>query len=763
MSGMERIETEHVCQPRSRSPSHLLDLDFSFPEQDQSSRYKYPAEPRCQNRKRFDSSSCLLCSWMSAEFPKLMAKLKNAELELTERRNAETRRNILEGIINQEKDINSSSSQSSSKRSCSAEAIIELIKVKEDLLGAESRAVTLEREGLVLREEINRLKLQRQQPTDDDTLLFPIQNRKLTIFSTAVCQAVQPENVDPGIGKDFLARRVQDLINEEYIAMNELLHKQLADQVAKVHVKLRRAQRIVVKSCTLATYVRYFKSWRFRIVERKCAKREKELRVKFTNAKERCLQMRTFSLWSCKSLKRRQQFSVEKGCAIRRCFVKWATLNSIEKNRCMRITQELESQNREIETERMAYQRQMMMLQKDLTKAKVKASERNRLYSEVKILRKRCNGLKKSLRQEKVEKLMASSETRIQVIFYKWKLISLQQKSTKVLNGQLRFLSLMTKFQIWRQHTQARIVPARRTKQDAFHSWKIIAALQIKYRRAMAYEMMRLTWSANVEMNRRLMVARHFSAWRRLQGKSLRARFCKLNRALTSQYNARLRNSMWKWQLYISQEKVDLTRSVLKNQVKSCEKRICEIQARQKRNTAVLEFTRANNLKDLEKVTRRASQQMQYKDAEHDREILKIRQEMEERTSSYGQRLSENQTVHARELKVVTFRIWAAFSNKIARIKRARSIAIKKHINIMKEKSILRTQLIVFMIWSRWKNLLYKKTRRQLYTADLKLAGKLPTPIHKLFTGFLNDWHDPKICIQSNSPQLTRSTSEHSL
>lgn len=755
MSGIGRIDTEHECQARTRGSSILFDLDFSFPEQDQSDN---SPTGRFQNRQRL-KSSCLLCSWMSAEFPKLMAKLTKAEIELKERRDAETRRNILDGIMNQETDVISYSPHSSNKRSCNAEAIVELIKVKEDLLGAETRAVTLEREGLVLREEINRLKLQRSQLTDDEDLFVPSPNRKL-IFSTAVCQVFHPEKVDPVIAKGGLTRRVQDLINEEYITMSELLQKELADQVAKVHDKLKRAQQIVVKSCTLATFVRYFKSWRFRIVWRKCAKRQKELRVKFTNAKDQCLQLRTFSLWNCKSLKRRQQFTVEKGCTIRRCFVKWVTLSSIEKIRSMLITQELEAQKMEIETERMAYQRQMMILQKDLTKAKVKSSERNRLYSEVKILRKRCNTLKKSLRLEKIQKLMTSRDTSVlPMTFYKWRFISFQQKSKRVLDEQMRFLCLKKEFQTWRKHALARIVPVRRAKRDAFRSWKIIAAMQMKYRKALAYEMMRLTWTTNVEMNRRLTLTKFISAWKTLPGKSSRARSCKLNRALKSQYNARLRTSMRNWQRYMSQIKIEM-RSVLKDQVKSCEKRICKIQARQKRNTVVLASARANNLKELEKVARQASQEIQYKDAEHEREIIWIRQEMEERSSSYSQRLSVNQSVHARVLKVVIFRIWAAFSTKIARIKRARSIAIKKHIINVEE---LRNQLTVFMIWSRWKNLLYKKTRRQLDTADLNLAGKLPTPIHKLFTGFLNDWHNRKICIQSNSPQLTRSTSNDSL
>merc|ERR1719397_31453 len=131
--------------------------------------------------------------------------------------------------MNQETDV-ISSPVSSSKRSCNAEAIVELIKVKEDLLGAETRAVTLEREGLVLREEINRLKLQRSKLRDDEDLLVSSPNRKLTIFPTAVCQVFHPEKVDPVISKGDLTRRVQDLINEEYITMSELLQNELADQ-----------------------------------------------------------------------------------------------------------------------------------------------------------------------------------------------------------------------------------------------------------------------------------------------------------------------------------------------------------------------------------------------------------------------------------------------------------------------------------------------------------------------------------------------------
>jgi len=216
---------------------------------------------------------------------------------------------------------------------------------------------------------------------------------------------------------------------------------------------------------------------------------------------------------------------------------------------------------------------------------------------------------------------------------------------------------------------------------------------------------------------------------------------------------------MWKWKLWISEKKVDLTKSALKHQEKSFEKTIFKIQARQKRHTAVLAFSRANNMKELEQ----ASQEIQSKDEAHNKEISMMRKELEECTSSYSQQLSDSQSVHARVLKVVTFRIWASFSTRIARFKRLRSIAVEKHIINVEAIGMMRTQLTVFMIWSRWKNLLYKKTRRMLDTADLKLAGKLSTPIHKLFTGFLNDCHDRKVCIQSTSQLLTPSSSNDGL
>merc|ERR1719233_283275 len=113
--------------------------------------------------------------------------------------------------------------------------------------------------------------------------------------------------------------------------------------------------------------------------------------------------------------------------------------------------------------------------------------------------------------------------------------------------------------------------------QDYFRSWKTVVALQTNYRKFVAHEMMRLSYSTNAEMTRRLVLSKYVREWRTLSGGSNRERSCKLKRVLTSQYKARIRNSMRKWQLYNLQMKMDLSKSILQEQVNSCEERICKI------------------------------------------------------------------------------------------------------------------------------------------------------------------------------------------